>query len=301
MDIAQANDEFGIPGVLAICAGEGGLPLISIENGLARASVCIHGAQVLSYRPLAERDDLLFVSRQAYFQPNKAIKGGIPVCWPWFGPDPQQRGRGDHGLARNRAWQLLATEARVDGSTGALLGLRDDEDTRALWPHPFSLELEIIVGETLALSLTTRNTGSAPFEITQALHAYFSVGDVRRVQVLGLAGHDYIDKVAEGARATQSGPINIDGPVNRIYLDTSDTLIVDDPSLGRSLHIERDGSRSAVVWNPWIEQSRAMDDFADDEYLRMICVESTNAADDRLSIAPGERRRLHTTYRIHQD
>ncbi len=300
MDIAQANDEFGIPGVLAICAGNGGLPLISIENGFASASVSIHGAQVLSYRPLTEREDLLFVSRQASFEPGKAIKGGIPVCWPWFGPDPQQRGRGDHGFARDRSWQLLATEARVDGSTGLLLGLRDDDGTRALWPHPFSLELEIIVGETLDLRLTTRNTGEVPIQITQALHAYFKVGDVRRAQVLGLAGHDYIDKVADGARATQSGPINIDGPVNRIYLDTTDTLIVDDPSLGRSIHIEREGSRSAVVWNPWIEQSRAMADFADDEYPRMICVETTNAADDRLSVAPGEARRLLSRYRIHQ-
>lgn len=301
MDIAQANDEFGIPGVLSICAGNGNLPLISIENHLANAAISIHGGQVLSFCPLANSDNLLFVSAQAHFHPDKAIKGGIPVCWPWFGPDPQQRGRPDHGFVRSRAWRLLATEARVDGSTGVLLGLRDDDSSQALWPHPFSLEIEIIVGETLDLVLTTRNNGNSPIEITQALHAYFKVGDVRQAQVLGLAGHEYIDKVAEGARATQSGPINVDGPVNRIYLDTTDTLIIDDPSLGRSIHVEREGSRSAVVWNPWIEQSRAMDDFADDEYLRMICVETTNAADDSLSIPAGESRRLVTRYRVHQD
>jgi glucose-6-phosphate 1-epimerase len=122
------------------------------------------------------------------------------------------------------------------------------------------------------------------------LHTYFNIGDVRQAQVLGLAGHDYIDKVGESAERTQSGPINFDGPVNRIYLDTADELIIDDPSLDRRIHIEREGSRSAVVWNPWIEQSRSMGDFGDDEYLRMVCVETTNAAKDARD--PGARCQL---------
>jgi len=153
----------------------------------------------------------------------------------------------------------------------------------------------------LELTLTTHNRGDSPITVTQGLHAYFSVGDVRQAQVLGLAGHDYLDKVKDGGRSTQSGPINVDGAVNRIYLDTTDNLIVDDPSLGRSIHIEREGSRSAVVWNPWVEQSRAMGDFADDEYLRMICVETTNTAEDAVTIGGGERHRLRSSYRIHQE
>jgi len=301
MDIAQANDEFGIPGALAICEGKGGLPLLSIENAYASASISLHGGQVLSYCPVNSEQDLLFVSQQAYFQPDKAIKGGIPVCWPWFGPDPEQRGRPDHGFVRDCGWQLLATGTGADGSTRILLGLRDDDRSQALWPHAFSLELQVIIGATLELALLTHNSGAEPIKVTQALHAYFSVGDVRKAQVLGLAGHEYIDKVRDGARATQSGPINIDGPVNRIYLDTRDRLVIDDPSLGRSIHIEREGSRSAVVWNPWVEQSRSMGDFGDDEYLRMICVETTNAAEDAVTIAAGERHRLYTSYRVYQD
>ncbi|MEA3640148.1 MAG: D-hexose-6-phosphate mutarotase [Lamprobacter sp.] len=301
MDIAQANDALGIPGVLVICEGSGGLPLIRIENAYASASISAQGGQVLSYCPVTTDNDLLFVSSQAAFQPDKAIKGGIPVCWPWFGPDPEQRGRPDHGFVRNRGWRLLATEACVDGSTKVLLGTHDDDRSQALWPHPFSLELVVRVGETLDLVLITHNSGSAPILVTQALHAYFSVGDVRQAQVLGLAGYDYIDKVADGTRATQSGPINIDGPVNRIYLDTTDTLIIDDPSLGRQVAIEREGSRSAVVWNPWIEQSRAMGDFGDDEYLRMICVETTNAAEDAVTIGAGEHYQLSSSYRLHQE
>jgi glucose-6-phosphate 1-epimerase len=146
--------------------------------------------------------------------------------------------------------------------------------------------------------LITHNTGDAPFTLTQALHTYFQVGDVRQVQVFGLSDLDYLDKLAGGARATQAGPVAIDGPVDRIYLDATETLSINDASLGRSIQIEREGSRSAVVWNPWNEQARAMADFGDDEYLHMLCVETTNAAEDHVTVAPGEYRRLSSRYRI---
>jgi glucose-6-phosphate 1-epimerase len=305
MDIAQANDEFGIPGVLSICAGKGEFPLICIENEHARAEISAYAGQVLSYRPESEDQDLLFLSDHAYFRPGKAIKGGIPVCWPWFGPDAEGKGRPDHGFVRARPWRLLSTEAMVDGSTRVRLGCRDDEATRALWPHPFALEIEVTVGASLEVALTTRNTGDAPISITQALHTYFRVGDVHRAQVLGLAGHEYIDKVAgaetSGRTLSQSGPINFDGPVNRIYLDTTERLTVDDPALGRQIQIDRDGSRSAVVWNPWIEQSRQMGDFGDEEYLQMVCVETTNAANDTVMVAPGESYRLASRFGITRD
>ncbi|WP_295878302.1 D-hexose-6-phosphate mutarotase [uncultured Thiohalocapsa sp.] len=310
MDIAQANEEFGIAGVLSICAGKGGFPLICIDNEHARAEVSAYAGQVLSYRPETQAHDLLFVSEHAHFQPGKAIKGGIPVCWPWFGPDPEGRGRPDHGFVRARNWRLLATESMVDGATRLRLGCRDDEASRALWPHAFALEVEVTVGATLGVALITRNTGDAPVTITQALHTYFRVGDVRRAQVLGLAGHEYIDKVARAepaapgqvdVRIKQSGPINFDGPVNRIYLDTTERLVIDDPALGRQIQIDRDGSASAVVWNPWIEQSRQMGDFGDEEYLRMLCVETTNAAADAVTIAPGASHRLASRYGILHD
>ena len=317
MDIAQANEEFGIPGVLRICEGRGGLPLICIDNDHARAEVSCYAGQVLSYRPEEEEHDLLFVSEHAWFQPGKAIKGGIPVCWPWFGPDPARRGRPDHGFVRSRQWTLLGTESRVDGSTGVRLGCRDDEVSRALWPHAFALELMVSVGPVLEVALGTRNEGNEPITITQGLHAYFRVGDVRRAQVLGLAGYEYIDKVASitnldrpppspvggqaDARTKQSGPINFDGPVNRIYLDTAERVVIDDPVLGRQIHIDREGSNSAVVWNPWVEQSRHMSDFGDEEYLGMVCVETTNAAADAVTIAPGETHRMASRYGIVHD
>ena len=301
MDIAQANEEFGIEGILQICAGTGGLPLIMIDNEHARAEICAYAGQVLSYQPDDYSQDLLFVSEHATYERGKAIKGGIPVCWPWFGPDPEGRGRPDHGFVRARQWQLLATESMVDGATRVRLGTKDDGASRALWPHPFSLEIEVTVGATLDVALISHNIADTPVTLTQALHAYFRIGDVRQAQILGLAGHDYIDKVGKTAERTQSGPVNFDGPVNRIYLDTADDLIIDDPSLSRRIRIEREGSRSAVIWNPWVEQSRNMGDFGDQEYLRMVCVETTNAAKDAVKVAPGDSCRLASRYAIRRD
>ncbi|MGB5835118.1 MAG: D-hexose-6-phosphate mutarotase [Thiohalocapsa sp.] len=300
MDIAKANEEFGIEGTLQICNGRG-FPLIRIDNEHARAEICTYAGQILSYQPEHQHVDLLFVSEHAYFKAGKAIKGGIPVCWPWFGPDPADRGRPDHGFVRTLQWTLLLTEIMVDGATRVRLGTRSNDATLALWPHRFALELDVTVGPTLGVALVSRNTGDTPMTLTQALHAYFKIGDVRQAQVLGLAGHDYIDKVGETVERSQSGPINFDGPVNRIYLETADDLMIDDPCFERRICIEREGSNSAVVWNPWIEQSRAMNDFGDDEYLRMVCVETTNAAKDAVQVPPGGSYRLATSYGIRRD
>lgn len=301
MDIVRANDEFGIQGVLQICAGNGGFPLITIENAHARAEICAHGGQVLSYLPAEESQDLLFVSGQARYESGRPIRGGIPVCWPWFGPDPDAGGRPDHGFARTSDWRLLSTGAMVDGATRVRLGLRDEEVERGLWPQSFALEIEITVGSRLVVALATTNSGDAPITITQALHSYLRVGDVGRAQVLGLAGYDYIDKVADGARMTQSGPINVDRRVDRIYTATTDDLIIDDAALGRRIRIEREGSGSVVVWNPWVEQARSMGDFGDEEYTRMLCVEPANAAADAIDLAPGERHRLVGQYTVLRD
>ena len=298
MNIAQANEEFGIPGALSIHDGAGGLPLIVVQNPFATAKISAYAGQVLAYRPSDQPEDLLFVSREAWFQRGKAIKGGIPICWPWFGDDPLGRGRPAHGFARSRPWRLLATEAMVDGATRLQLGLHADDETLALWPHPFSLTLDVTVGATLDLALISHNPGDRPLILTQALHTYFNVGDVTQAQVHGLDGRPYLDKAGDGARGLQQGPVSVGGEVDRIYLDTDGPLQIDDPSLGRRIHIERGGSHSAVVWNPWIDKAAAMGDLGDDDYRHMLCVETTNAADDRIELPPGGTYRLVTRYRI---
>ncbi len=181
MNIDALNADFGMNGTLRFVEGRGGLVMMEIENALATATITLHGGQVLSYRPRGTAEDLLFVSERAYFAPGQEIKGGVPICWPWFGRDPEGQGRVIHGFARALPWSVLACEARPDGATWVRLGLADDDRTRALWPHPFKLRVEIEVGATLSVTLIAAIPVDVPYRITQGLHAYFKIGDPTRL------------------------------------------------------------------------------------------------------------------------
>jgi glucose-6-phosphate 1-epimerase len=301
MNPEQLNATHGIAGKLRFVSGNGGFTMIEIDNGKARALISPYAGQVLSFRPAGEPEDLLFVSEHAYYQPGKAIKGGIPVCWPWFGPDPEGKGRPAHGFVRNRDWQVLGTAMQDDGTTSVRLGITPDEAIRALWQHPFALTLEIIFGRALVLALCTFNPDTVPLIITQGLHSYFRVGDVRRVLVRGLGGKHYIDKLDGGAVKTQEGPVTIGGEVDRIYTGVDHDLVIDDPAFGRRIRIAAEGSASAVVWNPWAATAAAMADLGDEEYTGMLCVETTNAGPDTVQINPGENYRLVARYTLERE
>jgi glucose-6-phosphate 1-epimerase len=275
---------------------EHGFTYIEINNARAHATISTYSAQVLSYLPKGQQNDLLFVSDKAFYENGKAIKGGIPVCWPWFGPDPDGQGRPAHGFVRNRLWQVSGTGLLADGSTKVVMSLADSDETRRLWPHPFRLDLEITVGDSLRIELVTRNTGDQRFTISQALHTYFRVGDIRTVRVLGLEGLDYIDKVDNACHKTQSGPLVFESEVDRIYTGVAGELVIDDASLNRRIRIRSAGSSTAVVWNPWAAAAAAMADLDADDYRRMLCVETANAGPETLDIAPGGEYRLQADY-----
>lgn len=288
------NARHGLPGQLRFVAGPGGLPVVHIHNGHAEAQVSVYGGQVLRFRPHEAVSDLLFVSEQATYQTGKAIRGGVPVCWPWFGADPQALGRPNHGLARTRLWSVASTAALPDGATRLTLSLTDTPDTRAVWPHAFELTLEITVGAALRLSLSTRNTGEAPFAITQALHTYLAVSDVAQTTVIGLDGCRYLDKAA-GAHGTitqQRGAVRFAGEVDRIYTGAPAELDIVDGASGRTLCISAEGSRTAVVWNPGAALAAGMADLADGDHRRFVCVETANAADEVMTLPPGGEHRL---------
>ena len=290
--------EYEIENELQFVDIEHGFTYIEINNAHAHATISTYSGQVLSYRPKSRKDDLLFVSDRAYYEEGKAIKGGIPVCWPWFGPDPDNQGRPAHGFVRNRQWEVTGTASLDDGSTRVQLGLADNEDTRSLWPHPFQLGIDITVGDSLRVALVTRNTGSEAMTISQALHTYFYVGDIARVQLLGLDGLKYLDKVAGLAKKTQSGPVVIDSEVDRIYQGVTGDLVIDDASLDRRIRIASRGCSTAVVWNPWSEIAASMGDLEDDDYRRMICVETANAGPETVEIGAGDEYRLEAEYTI---
>ncbi|MDE2389960.1 MAG: D-hexose-6-phosphate mutarotase [Betaproteobacteria bacterium] len=299
MTIEQLNTQFGIAGQLQFIAGNGGLPMIQVKTAKAKALISIHAGQVLSYQPAGEPEDVMFLSEKAYYQDGKAIKGGAPICWPWFGADPEGKGRPGHGFVRNRGWNVVATEALANGDIKVTVGLDDTPETQAIWPHSFNLRQEIVIGDSLNLSLITRNTGKETFTITQAFHTYFKVGDIAQAKVLGLNGCDYLDKAGGGnTQKHQTGDVTIDAEVDRIYLNVGNTLTIDDAALNRRIQITSQGSKTAVVWNPWEKIAKDMVDLEDHDYQRLLCVETTNAADDVREVAPGGECRLMADYRV---
>ena len=298
MNIEQLNQEFGIAGQLEIIEGRGGFPVLDINNKYAKAKISVYAAQVLSFWPAGTDADLMFVSENAYYQTGKATKGGIPICWPWFGPDPEGLGRASHGFVRNRMWTLLSTETTDAGETKVRLGVNADEDTQKVWPYSFELVIEILVGQTLTVALITSNTGEEAFEITQAFHSYFTVGDINQVKVLGLEDTTYLDKVDGGIEKKQSGAIAFSTETDRIYTDVKPRLTIEDSALNRRIRISTTGSKTAIVWNPGKEISIKMADLAEQDYLGFVCVETANAADDVVEIAPNSAYKLQAVYAI---
>ncbi len=298
MNLEALNRRFALDAQLSVRAGQGDFPMLHVSNENATAVISIYGAQVLAYRPLDEPEDLLFVSQAAYYREGKAIKGGIPICWPWFGPDPKNVGRPAHGFARNLSWTVVATEALDPGTTRVLLGLEPTPATRAVWAHEFTLQLEIVVGSRLSLALTTHNRGETSFHLTQALHTYFNIGGVDEVRVHGLEGMPYLDKAGDGERHDQVGPVSVSGEVDRIYMGVDQPLLIEDPVYERRIRIEAEGSHTAVVWNPWKEIAARMGDLEADDYRRFLCVETANAASEVIPLAPRERYRIGASYRV---
>ncbi|OCR00256.1 D-hexose-6-phosphate mutarotase [Oscillatoriales cyanobacterium USR001] len=301
MSIDQLNTDYGIAGNLTFATGNGGFPMIHIDNGQAKALISVYSGQVLSFQPAAESTDLMFLSEKAYYATGKAIKGGVPICWPWFGPDPEGLGRPSHGFVRNRLWNVINTGTTSDGATKVTLGLNDSEETRGMWPVAFELAIAITVSNTLTVELITRNLGDKAFPLTQAFHTYFQVGDINRVQVLGLENTQYLDKVDGGVEKTQIGAVTIAGEVDRIYLNVPNELVIDDAALNRRIRIKSSGSKSAVVWNPWATISANMADLDDTDYQRLLCVETTNAGTDIVEVPAHDEFRLQAIYSIDRD
>lgn len=268
-------------------AGEGGLPCLQIKTDLAEATIYLHGAHVTHFQPRGHKP-VLFMSRSSWFAGEKPIRGGVPICFPWFGPRTDGQDGPAHGFARLREWEVTQISIAGDGAVDVLLRLPPTDLTRSLWPADFSLEYRVRVAHDLRMTLSVTNLASEPMTIQEALHTYIAIGDIHRTSLTGLDGVTYLDKM-DGAKRKIEGPspITFTAETDRVYLDTQSTCVIHDPTLGRKITIAKTGSNATVVWNPWIAKSKAMADFGDEEWPGMLCVETANAADNTLTLAPG--------------
>ena len=296
-DGVRLNAQFGVKGRIEIVSGGGGMTAVSLRNAQASAELMLQGAHVTQWAPSGARP-VIWLSPAAKFAPGKSIRGGVPICWPWFGPHGSESNYPAHGFARTVPWEIVASNSEGDADV-VRLRLLDSETTRAQWPRPSELTLEVRVGAALELTLTTRNIGKFPITVGEALHTYFAVGDVRQTRVQGLDGLSYIDKVDGFKTKQQKGAVTIDGEVDRIYLDSIEDCIIDDPAWKRRIRIAKRGSRSTVVWNPGSAKAQQMGDFGGPEgHLGMLCVESGNAADNVVSIEPNASHSLWVRYSV---
>lgn len=275
-----------------------------IQHAGAELLVSEQGAQILRYQP-AKGEPLIWLSDAAAYERGKSVRGGVPVCWPWFGdlqrnPEairaaytrPEQAPA--HGLVRDRDWQLIGLNTEEDGVT---LSFAFDSAAQPIaeWPHAAELQLDIHLSERLKLSLTTRNLGDGELPISQALHSYFAVSDIRKVQIEGLDACRYVDTLQDWKKVRQKGAVTFSDETDRIYLDTPQQLSIVDPGWKRRIVMRSEGSASAVVWNPWIAKAKRLSQFADDAWQGMLCIEHANVLEDSLILAPGAEYRLDVT------
>lgn len=283
-DIDFLNKKYAIDNTLEFVKGQGGFVCARIKNKHASALISLYGAHIMEYIPAGQKP-VLWMSKSSYFQKGKPIRGGIPVCWPWFGAHPDDKTKPSHGFARISEWNFDAGTVTQDGSTQILLSLSDSENTKTFVSFPFLVQIRITVGSELTVELTTFNKGIGAFSYTAALHSYFDVGNVKDISIEGLEGCPYIDTLDYTAK-TQSGPVTISSETDRDYLTpNSETLILDGKNK-RKIKVAKTGCMTVVVWNPWIAKSARMEDFGNEEYNEMVCVESAVTSFDKVKVEP---------------
>lgn len=293
----QLNTQFGIDGQLNFREDASGLVVAEISNPQATASLCLQGAHLMAWQPGSQSVPVVWVSRDAKLAEGKSIRGGVPVCWPWFGAHASEPGFPAHGYARTAPWQVVESGNVPDGATRLTLRLTENEKSRAMWPHDARLDLTIIVGETLRMALTTENTGKSDFIISEALHTYFRISDIGAVQVTGLAGCDYWDKVGGSTLKKQDGEIRFAAETDRVYINSAAECVIEDNRLKRRIRVAKSGSLSTVVWTPWYAKAERMGDLGQpDGWREMLCVESANAIENTLRVAAGTRHTLMVEY-----
>lgn len=262
------------------------LEYIEIENSVASAKIALQGAQLFDYA-IKGKGSVLFLSESAAFKKGKAIRGGIPICWPWFGENIQDHSLPKHGFVRTSLWRHVTTEILNDSKTKVTLELQSSPQTLELWPYDFRLTLKIYIDEQLRLELTTENRDTKSFDISSALHTYLKIVDIYQTEVIGLEKRKYFDKTSNSWDIQESA-IDFTKEVDRIYQNVANDVIVKDPTVCHRVHTE--GSKTIVMWNPANVLAERMSDLS--HHTRMLCVESANVLDDTVTLDAGESHTL---------
>jgi D-hexose-6-phosphate mutarotase len=297
MDIPALDRKFGISGIAAVVAGHGGMPKVEITTDSGSAEVYLHGAHVTSWNP-TNLGEVFFVSSGSRWQDGSAIRGGVPICFPWFGDKVRNPKAPPHGFVRSKSWQLKSIQQSADG-VSVNLRTGSDDTTKRWWDADFELNYRVTVGLHLKLELELLNTGLEPLRFEEALHAYFRVGDVRSCTLTGLDSVRYLDKTDSYREKQQEGALQLSNETDRVYLDTDTGIELIDPNLPRRICIAKENSRTTVVWNPWATKAAAMSDLPGDEWTCLFCVETSNVLGYAVELRPSQRHCMNALIEVH--
>lgn len=297
-DTHQLNAKFGIPKKISFEVGKGEFPIAVITSKESKVVVSLYGAHVLSFHPVGQ-NDVLWMSDLSAFERAKPIRGGIPVCFPWFGPHEGDPQKPLHGFARLSLWEVASTRVLPEGEVELQLQMSDSPETESLWPHKFGNKMTITVGSALKVALTCTNVGKGSFTYTDALHTYLAVSDLTNTKIHGLEGCKYYDALDNGAVKQQTDKVlMVQKEESRRYFNFTGDCVVEDVGLSRKIRVARNGSRMTLVWNPWTETAKKIPDMQDSGYKTFICVEAVNANEDKVELAPGQSHTLSTSLSI---
>ena len=287
---ADLDRRFGIQGVAEVGEGNGGLTVVKIAAPLAEGEIYLHGAQVTSWKPAAE-DEVLFLSSTSRWKEGQAIRGGIPICFPWFRAKADDSHAPAHGFVRTKIWQL---ESIVQNKSGVAVSMftESDVETRRWWPGEFRLVHRVTFGSELSLELACTNTGTVPLRFEEALHTYNRVADVAEVRLQGLDNAPFLDNTDSNREKAGPGDTAIVSPTDNAYLNTRNDVDLVDAKLRRRLRLKKSNSLTTVVWNPWREGAARLSDLGDGEWTQFLCVEASNILSNAVSLAPGQEHRM---------
>jgi glucose-6-phosphate 1-epimerase len=296
VSISELDRRFGIPGVAHVLEGNGDLPKVCITSSAAVGEMYLHGAHVTSWRP-AGAEEVLFFSSISRWQDGVAIRGGVPICFPWFGDKADDPTAPAHGFVRTKSWQLDDVALSGDDVT-VTMSTSSDESTKQWWPADFCLTYRATFGNELSLELELHNRDTTPLRFEEALHSYHRVGDVRIARLVGLDGIRYVDKTDSYREKNQQGDVVVTAETDRVYLNSKTSIALQDPVLRRRLEVVKENSLTTVVWNPWVNKASKMSDLGDNEWTQMLCVETSNVLGFAVEVAPGQRHRMKATVSI---
>src|SRR5664279_2308292 len=294
--VADLDKQFGIAGMAKVVPGNGGLPKVVVATPHVQSEMYLHGSHVTSWAP-KEFGEVLYLSPNSRWQDGHAIRGGIPICFPWFGSKTDDPEAPAHGFVRTTQWELGSISIVEDGVAVSMF-IEGREASSAFWPSAFRLACRVTFGAELIQELTVTNTGASPLQFEEALHTYFLVGQAESAYLQGLDGADFLDKTDNYAQKKQNGDIRFVSETDRIYVDTPQDVTLVDPAIMRRITLSKSCSSTTVVWNPWEKGAQSLADLGEGQWQRMICIETSNVRRYGIQIAPGKTHTMKATVRI---